>query len=138
MRELVGAWVQLAQDLPILAWIYGVLYAGREVLFRGPGRSTALGRWLAGTRRLDASASRRAQTVRFDDPEEGGAFRRLAESLIHRLELRPDCRDELLIELGRERELVLAWLAHEARSPERGRSATVAHRQDDPGADEAA
>jgi len=44
------------------------------------------------------------------DPDEQMAFALLADALVRQLELRPECRDQVLTELWRERELVRAWL----------------------------
>jgi hypothetical protein len=49
------------------------------------------------------------------DPDELFAFALLADTLIRRLDLRPDARDAVLTELWREREMVRAWLVREGR-----------------------
>jgi hypothetical protein len=46
--------------------------------------------------------------------DEAFAFRLLADSLIGELELRPECRDEVLDEMRREHALVVRWLTREA------------------------
>jgi len=48
------------------------------------------------------------------DADESFAMRLLADSLIRSLDLRPECRDALVTELRRERELVSAWLLRDA------------------------
>ena len=50
-------------------------------------------------------------------PDERFALRLVADSLIRSLQLRPECRAEVLAELLRERPLVLAWLARQSGAP---------------------
>jgi hypothetical protein len=49
-------------------------------------------------------------------PDEAFAFALLADTLIRRLDLRPDARDAVLAELWREQVLVRAWLEREGRT----------------------
>jgi hypothetical protein len=63
---------------------------------------------------LRAHARHRATALTENELDERFAIALVAETLIRELDLRTECRDQVLAEVRRERRLVVAWLQSQA------------------------